>query len=221
MILAIDTATRWTGLALHDGVSVVAELGWRAHNTQTVELIPAVSEMLRKAGVSAEELAGIAVALGPGSYTGLRIGLGAAKGLALANRTPLFGVPTLDIVAASVSRGQVYGRLLAVIEAGRSRISVAPYGWEKQGWVALADPQNYKWEELIAAVDEPVTFVGELSVEAMKLIRGAKDCRLLSPAAAVRRPAFLAELAWHRLRRDEVDDPQTLTPLYFRNPDGS
>lgn len=221
MILAIDTATRWTGLALHDGLSVVAELGWRAHNTQTVELVPAVADMLARAEINAADLKGVAVALGPGSYTGLRIGLGAAKGFALANHTPIFGIPTLDIMAASVNRSQISGRLAAVIEAGRTRVSAAVYEWERSGWVAAADPTNYTWPELLATVSELTTFVGEISVEGMKLIRTTKNCRMISPAAAVRRPAFLAEIGWQRLRQNGADDPRTLTPLYFRNPDGS
>ena len=62
MILAVDTATRWTSLALHDGKTVVAELGWHAKNTQTQELAPTVVDMLRKSGVAIDDLKGIAVA---------------------------------------------------------------------------------------------------------------------------------------------------------------
>lgn len=221
MILAIDTATRWTGLALHDGLAVIAELGWQAHNTQTVELVPAIAEMLQRADMHPADLKGIAVAIGPGSYTGLRIGLGAAKGLALANHTPLLGIPTLDVMAASISRSIVAGQLMAVIEAGRTRVSAAPYRWERQRWVAAAEPDNYSWPELLGLVSELTTFVGEISVEGMKLIRTTKNCRMVSPAAAVRRPAFLAEIGWQRLRQDDIDDPRALTPLYFRSPEGS
>ena len=99
MILAIDTATRWTGLALHDGTSIIAEMGWQAINTQTIELSPAIAEMWRRTNTTATQLKGIAVAIGPGSYTGLRVGVAVAKGLALANGTPLVAVSTLDILS--------------------------------------------------------------------------------------------------------------------------
>ena len=85
MILAIDTATRWAGLALHDGTAVIAEHGWRCLNNHTIEMTPAIDDMLKQAGVEPADLSGIAVAIGPGSYTGLRVGLALAKGLALAN----------------------------------------------------------------------------------------------------------------------------------------
>ncbi|MCA9960226.1 MAG: hypothetical protein KC443_14390, partial [Anaerolineales bacterium] len=68
MILAIDTATRWTGLALHDGTAVIAEAGWRSINTQTIELSPAIAGLLQRADTDSGELKGIAVAIGPGSY---------------------------------------------------------------------------------------------------------------------------------------------------------
>jgi tRNA threonylcarbamoyladenosine biosynthesis protein TsaB len=102
MILAIDTATDWVGLALHDGSSVLAEFGWRSRRTQTIELAPAVAQLWARTGVSAGDLSAIAVAIGPGSYTGLRVGLALAKGMALGQNLPLIGVPTLDIVAAAV-----------------------------------------------------------------------------------------------------------------------
>ncbi|MDX1662971.1 MAG: tRNA (adenosine(37)-N6)-threonylcarbamoyltransferase complex dimerization subunit type 1 TsaB [Candidatus Promineifilaceae bacterium] len=218
MLLAIDTATRWTGLALYDGDGVVAEQGWRAHNRQTIELAPAVTEMLKRAGQEVDALDALAVALGPGSYTGLRIGLGFAKGLALANSLSLIGVPTLDIVAAA--QPEMEGELVVVAEAGRRRISAARYQWKRrQGWTALEQPVNETWETLLKRVEPPVTFSGEISQAALRLIRLAgRDYRAMSPAARVRRAATLAEISWWRLRRGQVDDPAALTPLYFKEP---
>lgn len=115
MILAIDTATRWLGLALHDGTAVLAEIGWRCLNNHTIELTPAIRDLLQRHQLSSADLGGIAVAIGPGSYTGLRVGLAVAKGLSLANQIPLIGVPTLDIVAAAF--GPDTGELVVVAEA--------------------------------------------------------------------------------------------------------
>jgi tRNA threonylcarbamoyladenosine biosynthesis protein TsaB len=216
MLLAIDTATRWTGLALHDGAAVVVESGWRGVNTQTVELAPAVADLLRRVGLGAAELVGIAVALGPGSYTGLRVGLGLAKGLALANQTPLVGVPTLDIVAASL--GEMAGQLYVIAEAGRTRVCAAPYQWKaNKGWQAVATPIITGWPELLANVSGPATFAGEVTGEAARLIR-EKKLRLVSPADSVRRAGYLAELGWRRLRKGQVDDAAALVPIYLREP---
>ena len=83
MLLAIDTATHYAGLALYGEGQVWAEENWRSAMTHSVELMPRIRRMLSTQQVAVEALAGIAVSLGPGSFTGLRIGLAAAKGLAL------------------------------------------------------------------------------------------------------------------------------------------
>ncbi len=165
MILAIDTATRWTGIGLHDGSAVIAEHGWRSVNTQTIELTPAIGQMMKRAKLDTAELKAIAVAIGPGSYTGLRVGLAVAKGLALAHQVPLIGVPTLDIVAASI--GPRTGHLLVSAEAGRKRVCAGFYRWnESTGWQAMDTPVIETWQNLLAEIDTPTTCVGEISPEA-------------------------------------------------------
>lgn len=218
MILAIDTATRWTGLALHDGANVIAEHGWRSINRQSVELAPEIARVLSRSEIQAESLKGIAVALGPGSYTGLRIGLGLAKGMALAHQTPLIGVPTLDIVAAALS--QMPGKLVVVAEAGRHRITAGVYDWHSsQGWQAQETPVNMTWDELIEQLESPAVLTGEISAQAMKRIRAAgRGLRAVRSVDRVRRAGYLAEVGWQRLRKGNVDNAADLTPIYLREP---
>jgi tRNA threonylcarbamoyladenosine biosynthesis protein TsaB len=220
MILAIDSATRWAGLALHDGTAVIAEHGWRCLNNHTIELSPAIDDMLHRAGVEPADLSGIAVAQGPGSYTGLRVGMALAKGLALANGLPLIGIPTLDIVA--VSFGQRQGQLVVVAEAGRKRISAAGYSWNgRNGWACQWGPDNSTWEELLAQVEAPATFAGEIVPEAAKKIRAANsDFQTALPSRSIRRAGHLAELGWQRLRADKADDAASVAPIYLRDPAG-
>ncbi|MCB8943795.1 MAG: tRNA (adenosine(37)-N6)-threonylcarbamoyltransferase complex dimerization subunit type 1 TsaB [Ardenticatenaceae bacterium] len=219
MILAIDTATRWLGLALHDGTAVLAEQGWRSFQTQTVELMPAIGEMLKREGITAVDLKAIAVAIGPGSYTGLRVGLAAAKGMALANRTPLIGVSTLDILAAAT--GPYEAQLLIAAEAGRSRVCAAIYRWHsRHGWQAHNEPVIEAWPELLAQLNRPTVATGEITADAAKLIRKAGH-QVVPAAAATRRAGYLAEIGWQRLRKNKTDNASTLSPIYLRNPDGS
>ena len=221
MILAIDTATHWTGLALFDGQRIVSEQGWWGTNTQTVELTPAIGALLTKSNLEAGDLKAIAVAIGPGSYTSLRVGLAVAKGLALAHQLPLVGVPTLDIMAASV--GLRTGSLLVAVEAGRKRVIAGLYRWDdRKGWQPSEKPIIDTWETLLFHLDNPTTFAGEISPEAAKLIRASKKPFHLVPAAAsVRRAGYLAEIGWQRWRRGEVDDAAALAPDYLRDPAGN
>ncbi|MFQ5434775.1 MAG: tRNA (adenosine(37)-N6)-threonylcarbamoyltransferase complex dimerization subunit type 1 TsaB [Anaerolineae bacterium] len=219
MILAIDTATRWAGLALHDGTAVLAESGWKCQNNHTIELSPAIAEMLTKAEITPAELTAVAVAIGPGSYTGLRVGLALAKGLALAHQIPLIGVSTLDVVTAAF--GAMELPLLAVAEAGRTRVCAALYRWRDGRWQADAPPDIWNWPDLLAKVDEPVLVAGEVAETAVAQIRKADhDIRVASPGLSVRRAGLLAELGWQRYRAGDVDDGRTLAPIYLRDPAG-
>ena len=217
MILAIDTATNWTGLAIHDGTAVLAETGWKGHRMQTVELAPAVAEIWARTQITAADLEAIAVAIGPGSYTGLRVGLALAKGLALGHKLPLVGVPTLDIVAAGI--GKLDEPLTIVAEAGRNRLWTGVYKWnDRRGWQAAGDPHLTDWETLLAGVDGPMVFGGEVSAEAGKQIRRTANARLVSPAIGVRRAAVLAEIGYQRWKSRAVTDADKLSPLYLREP---
>jgi tRNA threonylcarbamoyladenosine biosynthesis protein TsaB len=231
MILAIDTATRWTAVGLHDGTAVLAECGWFGAMTQTVAVAPALEDLLAKTDVSWADVKAVAVAIGPGSYTGLRIGLGLAKGIALAHGMPLIGVPTLDIVAQAQPKTD--RPLVAVAEAGRTRVCAGSYRWQAKlprgrsrkaagpGWQPIAGPIIESWPALIAGAEAGTIFAGEVSAEAAHLIRvSEKDLQLVAPVAAVRRAGYLAEIAWQRLRRNESDDAAALAPIYLRSPAG-
>ena len=220
MILAIDTATRWAGLALHDGTAVIAETGWRCFNTHTIELSPAVQTMLQQANLQPDDLEAIAVAIGPGSYTGLRVGLALAKGLAMSTQSAIIGVPTLDIVAASF--GPMPGQLLISAAAGRKRVCAAIYEWQsRNGWTAVDPPTIGTWDEILPTINGKTFFVGEITPPDSKKIRVAnRDFRVVLPASSVRRAGYLAEIGWQRLRRGQVDNAQTIAPIYLNDPAG-
>ena len=135
MLLALDTSTKQAGVALYsDQRGLVAEYNWHSANRHTEELLPAVAQMLAQAGLKPTDLTAIGMALGPGSFTGLRVGLAAAKGLALAHGLPLLGIPTLD--AAAYPHQAQPAPVVAVLQAGRGRIYWAPYADGPDGWAA-------------------------------------------------------------------------------------
>jgi tRNA threonylcarbamoyladenosine biosynthesis protein TsaB len=210
MLLAIDTATRQLSLALHTGESLAAEASWHTANYHTMELAPQVALMLRRAGVKPEQLKGIAVALGPGSYTSLRVGLGFAKGLALAHDVPIIGVSSFDIVMRPVPPQERL--VLAVVPAGRGRLSVAGYRWSGRHWQPDGEPRILNWDEMTASILEPAYICGEVQEPENARLPGLAE--LASPALRLRRAGFLAEIGWERLRRHRVDDLSKLAPIY-------
>jgi tRNA threonylcarbamoyladenosine biosynthesis protein TsaB len=214
MLLAVDTSTAQIGLALYDGVQIPGEYAWysRAHHTQ--QLAPALAEMFERTGVKMSDLTAIGVALGPGSFTSLRVGLAFVKGLVLSRHLPLIGVPTLDIVAAAVPLSD--RRLAAVVQAGRGRLAVGWFHAEDGGWQTEGPAKVMIAEELAEKIRKPVIVCGELSADdRQRLARKFKNVQLASPAQCVRRPGLLAELAWQAWQTGKVDTAASLAPIYL------
>jgi len=224
MLLALDTATRLISIALHDGQVVAAESTWQTGAYHTVELAPQVALLMRRVGVEPGQLRGVVVAIGPGSYTGLRIGLGFAKGLSLAQALPLVGVPTLDgLMRAQPPRAE---HALALLQAGRGRVSAAPYQWRARTfrWEAAGETRVLDWASLAAelsASTSPVYVVGDIDAAGADRLRPLRGRVLLASAAlSLRRAGFLAELGWERLRSG-ADDANRLAPIYGGQPSGA
>lgn len=202
-LLAIDTATQFISIALHDGQQITAEQTWFSENHHTVELAPAVRVLLDAAKLTSADLTGLAVSVGPGSYTGLRIGVALAKGMAAAHQLPLVGISTFESLA--LSQPQTTGALILVLNAGRRRIVAARYHWRKGSWTLRGDMENTDWESLLGGLGGAATISGEISDEGQALIAAAQEngaaLTLANPAVRLRRAGFLAEEAWTRLRR--------------------
>jgi tRNA threonylcarbamoyladenosine biosynthesis protein TsaB len=215
VLLAIDTSTRNVGIALYDGIRVISEIIWSSQDYHTVELAPAINEILNRAGIKIKDIECCAVASGPGSFTGLRIGMAVAKGLALANHMPIIGIPTLDIVAESqpTSLGLP---LVTALQAGRGRLAVGWYLADNGQWQLNPPIEIMDAQQLSRLIREPTLVCGELNEEQQHtLARKYKNVILISPAHSVRRPSLLAELAWKRWQAGDVDDAPTLSPTYL------
>jgi tRNA threonylcarbamoyladenosine biosynthesis protein TsaB len=213
MLLAVDTSTAQVGIAVYDGSQVIGEYAWRSSRRHTVELAPAIFELLGRCGLKMEDVRALGVALGPGSFTSLRVGLSLVKGLALSRHLPLFGIPTLDILAAAQAPSKL--PLAVGIQAGRDRFAVGWYKRSRNGWRAKGNPRVLTVEALINEVKSPILFCGELPARERQALAAKPEIQLASPAQSVRRPAVLAELAWARWQTGDVDDEATLAPIYL------
>ena len=214
VLLSIDTSTRIVGLALYNGFQVLSEQIWTSHDHHTVELAPAVSNLLESSQLKPTDLGAIAVALGPGSFTGLRIGLAFAKGLVLAQNLSLIGIPSLDVLAAA--QPVLAEKMAAVLLAGRGRLAVSWYQADGQSWRTIGKIEVLTVQELLECIQSPTQICGELTDAERKQLGGKhKLIQLASPAASLRRPSYLAELAWERWQIGQFDDPASLSPIYL------
>jgi tRNA threonylcarbamoyladenosine biosynthesis protein TsaB len=193
---------------------VVSEAVWSSRDHHTVELAPVVADILAKAGISPGSLQVLAVAVGPGSFTGLRIGLALAKGLALVHHLAIVGIPTLDVLAAGQPvRAET---MAAALRAGRGRLAVGWYQAEEGAWKPAGKVEVMTPVDLSQAIQKPTWLCGELTAAERQLLsRKRKNVLLASPAQSLRRPAYLAELGWERWQAGQVDDPASLAPIYL------
>lgn len=213
MLLAIDTSTEWIGLALTDGSQILYEHTWKSHNFHTTELVPAISAIFPRTNVKRSDLTGLGIAIGPGSFTGMRIGMSVCKGMALALNLPVAGIPSLDILAA----GQPVLRrpLIALLKVGRGRYAHARYVAKNGDWQRDEEIQVHTPKEIAATITSPVYVCGEMGPEERQILgRKWKTARLGSGAQNLRRPAVLAELAWKQLKDNKPDEAATLSPIY-------
>jgi tRNA threonylcarbamoyladenosine biosynthesis protein TsaB len=213
MLLALDTSTALASVALYDG-ALRAEATWRAGREHSTQVLPEAVRLLEQQGLGPADLRAVAVAVGPGSYTGVRVGIALAKGLAVARRLPLVGVCTLDALAAPLLAA---GRpVRPALDAGRRRYATALYEREGDALVRREPIAGVDLAGLVGLLRPPLVVTGDLDAAARATLAAAgPDVEVVTPATATRRAGFLAELAWARLDREGGGDPATVEPIYL------
>lgn len=208
-LLAVETSTRAGGVALLDGERVCGEYALDVKATHSERLMPAIDRVLTDAGWTPADLQGLAVAVGPGSFTGLRIGLSTVKGLALALGIPVAAVPTLDAMAASLPFACL--PVCPVLDARKGEVYCSLFRWDgaamRREWAYLALPPR----ELAARLTEPVILLGDAAgtIE-------TPQARLAPPHRRGPSPAAVGVLGLARLVAGETVAVADLVPIYLR-----
>ncbi len=213
MLLAVDTSTSQIGLAVFDNSQVLGEMTWRGPQRHTVELSTALTGLLSRSGISIDMIQAVGVAVGPGSFTSLRVGLSLVKGIALARNIPLIGINTLDILAAAQPQSKY--PLAVVIQAGRNKLALGWYENINHFWVSQGVAEVTNVDSLAESIQKETVLCGELNNEERQKLMINKSILLASPALCVRRPSVLAELAWARHLQNDYDDAASLAPIYL------
>ena len=213
-VLAIDTTSPQGSVALVDEEELLAEVrirsGTAGHSTTVV---PAIEFVLRTVGLELTAVDGFGVAVGPGSFTGIRVGISTVQGLALSGRRRCVGVTTLDALAAKIA-GEA-ACLVSVIDAFRGDVYGAVYDRDGR---PTAEPGVQRPEDLLAHLpDGEAAFVGDgVPLVSGKLAGFAGIARF--PRCSSYLAASIGKLAAARMKRDEGGPPTDLRPLYIRSP---
>jgi tRNA threonylcarbamoyl adenosine modification protein YeaZ len=215
MYLAIDTSSMTSGLALVQNSRITAEFAWQCERNHTVELLPHLDDMLKQNRLNITDIRGIIVAYGPGSFNGLRVGLGSAKGLAYSLSIPIAGISTLES-AAYQHAGSSFP-ICAVLPAGREEIACAIYQQQKE-WSCLTPEHLTTITELCQQITQPNIFSGEINPEMEESLHHQLGKNAIFCKAVSSRIAALALLGEKRLATGKTDNVTTLQPLYLRRP---
>ncbi|MCC5466131.1 tRNA (adenosine(37)-N6)-threonylcarbamoyltransferase complex dimerization subunit type 1 TsaB [Pelosinus baikalensis] len=217
-ILAIDTATLVSSVALATVDNLLAEITLQTKKTHSELLMPHIAKLMDMAQVAKADLKGVAVSIGPGSFTGLRIGLSTAKTLAYALQIPVVGVPTLAAMAYGCP---VPGVILApMLDAQKGNVYQALFEWH-QG--ELKEIQPAIVTEVTAALESlsqqerPVVVMGESAVMYRdKIEQIGKNLILAAPHVVIQRASSVAGLGYKLIKQGVRHDVMGLEPLYIR-----
>lgn len=218
MLLAIDTSTRYAGVALSDADRVVSCRVWYSNMNHTIELMPEVAGLLRDQDIDAGDLEGVAVALGPGGFSALRVGMSVAKGLAMTGKIPLVGIGTLDLEAFPFIEPRRKSGLAvcALLEAGRNELAWAHF---TPGGRRTRRDDITPLDEILESITVPSLFCGEgVQGRVQEINERLGDLASVVQPSAPTRLWSLAALARQRLESGEADDLASLQPYYLRMP---
>lgn len=213
-ILAIDTSTLAGSIALLEDEKIIAELTLSLGRKHTERLLPELDWLFKRLSLTPEAIEGIAVGIGPGSFTGVRVGLATAKGLALSLSVPLVGISSLDALAEAV---RFYpGPILALLDARKGEVFARFY----QGGTnfhSLSEHFIISPEHLLPRLLPNLLGVGE----GFRAYQDFFQSRVIFAGGEFEYPraSFIGKLGWERLKRKEEDKLEQLVPIYLRPSD--
>lgn len=218
LILAFETSAKAAGVALHDGAKLLAECYQNTGLTHSQTLMVMAEDLLKQCGLTAADVTHVAVAAGPGSFTGVRIGVAAAKGFAWGAQLPCCGVSTLEAMARGL--GVYEGVICACMDARRSQVYNALFRAEKGVLTPLCPDRAIALAELkeeLEAIDGPIYLVGDGSSLTYNTL-ASRLSNLVMPAEhrMNQRGAGVALAALEKINAGEIGDAASLQPNYLR-----
>jgi tRNA threonylcarbamoyladenosine biosynthesis protein TsaB len=220
-VLGLDTASATASIAIVSHGKVVAELA-RSAASHGAALPAAVAEVLEQAGITLNDLRGIAVGIGPGSFTGLRVGIAYAKGLILALGCALIGIPTFDCLAlAAFEKASPPEDTLIcpIFDARKGEVYANLYRVSTDRLDKISQPLVIRLQNLYPELSDGVILIGDSKAKEASLLLNERGIRstVLEEVEVNSRGRYVAALAVERISRGEIDTPATLEPLYVRS----
>lgn len=218
-ILAVDTATKSCSVAITEKHTVLEEITAVHEQTHSKHLLEMIHAVLQSTGLGMSSLDGFAVTRGPGSFTGLRIGISSIKGLALAVNKPVVGISSLEALAQQSTSATDF--IYALIDARKGQVYAAVYRLTPEGLNQENDEMVLSPDELLEDIDKPCIFVGSGAVLYREIIsQKLGDLASFAPQDRhIIRASTIACLGFKRFENGEVGEIAELVPHYIRKSD--
>jgi tRNA threonylcarbamoyladenosine biosynthesis protein TsaB len=216
-ILAIETATVAGSIAITDDIEgLIGEVRIDVNIAHAERLMPSIEWLLKSSQLTINEIDAFALSIGPGSFTGLRIGLSTAKGLAFATGKPIIPVPTLDALARTLT--YCSHLICPILDARKNEVYAALYKWEGTECEKVEQERAVDPEKLFDMINEPVVLMGDGTKKYKQLIidKLGNNAIFAPPSRMSPSAATVAELAEEKFRNGITSDPVTLAPFYIR-----
>jgi tRNA threonylcarbamoyladenosine biosynthesis protein TsaB len=212
IVLGLDTSAYANAVGVVDGERVLAEATFTAKTDSLEQIVANIDEVLKRAGLTLDTMQGIGVGLGPGSWTGIRVGVTVGKMLAFSTGKPVCGITTLEALAYGLRFKS--GLICAVISAGiKDAVYAAVYRPAGDGLAQLGDYYVGSVQGLAALINEPVLLAGDGVLEYTQALPGRM---IIKTVRAMQGGAAVASLAAQRLEKGRSDEALSLTPLYLK-----
>lgn len=218
-VLAVDTATPICGVALAHQGAIETAVRLDTGQTHTRTIMDAIASVLRFRGIDLTHVDGFAVTRGPGSFTGLRIGISTVKGLAAATGKPVAGVSTLKTLA--IQADTECDLICPMIDARRGEVYWTLYRRREQELIAEVPEQVGPVQEAVRHIDAPCCFIGNGVSACDKTIASLLRFQCHWPTEDDSRldPSAVAMLGWRMFQADNTQDPADIDPVYLRKSD--
>lgn len=215
-ILALDTSTRAGSVAITDDDAVLAESVLNIDVTHSETLLSSLKNMLDETKLGMNDIDLLALTLGPGSFTGIRIGVSTVKGFALALGKPIAGVSTLETLASNFPYASC--RITPILDARKGEVYSAHFRWEGNALARLTGDRALPPEALLEEINETTLFVGDGLGRYGEMIRERLgELAVTAPSThGFIRSSVVAALAHRQFEKGETLDPASLAPIYLR-----
>lgn len=215
-LLAIDTSSKYLSLAVSDGLDIILQGNYLLDRKHSNLLIPKIDALLKRVKLDINDINGFILGLGPGSFTGLRIGVSTVKGFGISTGKPCIGVPSIDAIAMNKIKINGYDYIVPIIDAKRGQVYSCIYRIKEEQVIRESGYLLLPIEELMEKIRHKAVFTGDgIGLYREKILALNNDIEFLDEKYWYPKAGSLIKLGYKKIKDNKKQDLSKLEPLYI------